>query len=997
MKNTYLLKYVFLLLFIFSASALFAQTSVITGKVLDETNQPLPGATVTVKGTQNGSGTDANGNFRIAGVSGTVTLQITFVGYVPAEKVVSASGNVTVNISLQPLSKNLNEVVVVGYGTQKRKDVVGAITTVSAKDFQRGEITSPEQLISGKIAGVTITSNGGSPGSGSVIRIRQGASLTASNDPLIIIDGIPLSSNGISGTASPLNLINPDDIETFTVLKDAASTAIYGSRASNGIIIITTKKGTSGKPQINASANFSIGTNPKYVSVLTADQIRAYVKNYDATNGTNVSSYLGKANTNWQDEIYQKAYTKDYNLSIAGAANKMPYRFSVGYMDANGIVKTDELQRTTIGVSLSPRLLHDDLKIDVNLKGSASQTRFANTAAIGNAIQYDPTQSVKLAGSPWDGYYEWFNTPGNPASGINPNTPHNPLGDLLDNHNMSSVYRSFGNVQFDYRLPFLHDLHFNYNFGYDISKGQGHTYVPANAAQDYNVTGGGANNPYLQKNNNIVSEFYISYNKELKSLKSNINAVAGTGYYNNQTDGYSFYQYNAAKDTISGSKPTFPKSVSEATLESYYGRLDYTFNEKYILQGSIRTDGSSKFSKANRWSIFPGAAFTWRIKDEDFLKTSSTLSDLKLRLSFGVTGNQEGIGYYGYIPTYSLGQSNSEYEFGNNFYNSYTPAPYNADVKWEQTASSNIGIDYGFFNGRLTGSIDAYYKSTTNLLEYVPIPVGSNFSNYLTINVGDMTSKGVEFSVTGVPVKTKDITWSVSFNATYQTSKITKLLQNSTPGFVGDATGGISGGTGNNIQIQSVGYTPFSFYVYKQVYGTNGKPLEGVYADLNKDGVINQADLYHDHSALPPYIYGFSTQFSYKKWTLSTVLRANVGNYMYNNVASNYGVQKNIVSPVVNVNNASTDIYNTGFVNNQYLSDYYIQNASFLKMDNLGLSYFAGNVFTKHLTLTVNANCQNVFTITKYKGIDPEIYSGIDNAFYPKPRTYTLGVNLGIK
>ena len=998
MKKTYLIKYVFLLFFVLSSAAVFAQTGVISGKVLDETNQPLPGTTITIKGTQKSTATDANGTFRITGVpNGTVTLVISFIGYNQIEKIVNVAGNVSVNIALSPNAKDLNEVVVVGYGTQTKKDLVGAITTVSSKDFQKGTITSPAELIAGKIAGVTYTPNGGSPGSGGVIRIRQGASLTASNDPLIVIDGIPLSNNSIYGATSALSLINPDDIATFTVLKDAASTAIYGSRASNGVILITTKKGTAGTPEIDFSSTYSEAKLIKEESVLTAAQIRTFVHNYDAQNGTNASAYLGSANTNWQDQIFRVAPTSDNNITVSGATKHMPYRVSFGYLDANGVIQTDQFKRATGAVSLSPSFFNNTLKVELNLKGAETRTRFPNGGALGNAVQYDPTQPVKLAGSPWDGYYEWFNTPGVPSSGINPNTPHNPVGDLLDDHNTSSVERSFGNLRLDYAIPFLKGLHANYNFGFDVAKGEGTTYVLSNAAQDYSVPGGGNNTPYKNTTKNIVSEFYLEYNKDLKSIESTIKATAGYGYYNDLNTNYNYYNYNAEKDTIAGSKPTFPYDKPENTLISYYGRVDYTFNKKYILQGSIRTDGSSRFAPANRWSVFPGAAFTWRIKDEDFLKDSKAVSDLKLRLSYGVTGNQEGIGDYNYIPTYTLGQASTEYEFGNNFYNTYVPAAYNANLKWEQTASSNVGVDYGFLDGRITGSVDVYYRSTTDLLEYVPIPVGSNFSNYLTLNVGDETSKGVEASITAIPVQTKDINWSISFNATYQTSKITKLENNPLPSFAGFQVGGIGGGTGNNIQIQSVGYTPLTFYVYHQVYGSNGKPLEGVYEDVNHDGVINNSDLYHDHSALAPWIYGFSTQFTYKKWTLSTVLRANVGNYMYNNVASNFGVQKNIVSPVGNINNASTDIYNTNFVNNQYFSDYYVQNASFLKMDNLGLSYNAGHVISSHISLRVSANVQNVFIITKYTGLDPEIYNGIDNSFYPRPRTYTLGVNLGIK
>jgi TonB-linked SusC/RagA family outer membrane protein len=997
MRKIYMKQYLLICAFLMLSGISFAQTFSITGKVVDETNQPLPGAIITVKGSQNNGPTDVNGNFRLTGITnGTVTLSVAFIGYQTIDKTITVAGNTAVNFNMVPAEKGLNEVVIIGYGTQTRKDLTGAISTVSAKDFQQGNITSPEDLIAGKVAGVSITSNGGAPGAGSTVRIRQGASLNASNDPLYVIDGIPIGTSTISGVADPLSLINPNDIETFTVLKDAASTAIYGSRASNGVIIITTKKGVKGAPKIDFSSQYSIGKIIKDISVLSADQFRSYIKSYDATNGTNQSALLGTANTNWQNEIYQTAATSDNNISVTGSTKNMPYRVSVGYLDQTGILKTDELKRTTAAISLSPKFFHDDLKVDINVKGSVSNTRFANTGAIGAAISYDPTQPIYDKNSPWNGYHEWYNTPNNPSSGINPNAPHNPLGMLEDDHNTSTAYRSFGNAQFDYRFPFLHELHANLNLGYDIAKGNGNTYVPANAAQAYATPGGGANNPYASSYQNTVSEFYLNYNKDLKSIKSNINATAGYGFYNYLTTNYNYYSYNAAKDTVTGSKPTFAYDKPEHTLISYYARLIYTFNKKYILAGSVRDDASSRFAPANRNAVFPSVAFTWRISDENFLKNSPALSDLKLRVSYGVTGQQEGIANYSYLPTYGLGLSNSLYQFGNTFYNTYSPAAYNANLKWEQTAATNIGVDYGFLNNRITGSIDVYYKNTTNLLETVPVPVGSNFSNFLTINVGDMVSRGVEFSVSAIPVTTKDFNWTVSFNATYQTSTITRLLTSTTPGFVGNQITGISGGTGNTIQIQSVGYNPSAFYVYKQVYGANGKPLEGVYADLNGDGVINQQDLYHDHSAYPPFIYGFSTQFSYKKWTLSTVLRANVGNYMYNNIASANGTQQNLISSGA-INNASTDILNTGFVKGQYLSDYYIQNASFLKMDNLGLSYDVGQIFNnKNINLRVHANCQNVFTITKYTGVDPEIYSGVDNNFYPRPRTYTLGLNLGL-
>ena len=997
MKKTYLLKYVFLLLFILSATAVFAQTGVISGKVLDETNQPLPGATVTIVGTQKSAGTDLNGIYHLTGVAnGTVTLHVTFVGYDGADKTVTVAGNVTADFKLTPGSKSLNEVVVIGYGTQQRKDLTGTIATVSSKDFQQGQNTSPMQLIAGKVSGVSVVENSGAPGAGSTVRIRQGSSLNATNDPLYVIDGVPIetSATSISGVADPLSMINPNDIETFTILKDAASTAIYGSRASNGVILITTKKGSKGAPKINFNTKFSVGTVAKDVDVLNAAQLRAYVKAYDNANGTDKSALLGNANTDWQKEIYQNAVTTDNNLSVSGTAGFLPYRVSVGYLDQDGILKTDQLKRTSASISLTPKFFKNTLSVSLNVNGAMNDTRFANTGAIGAAIQFDPTQPVKVAGSPWDGYYEWYNTPGNAASGLNPNTPRNPVGMLMDDHNTSKAYRSFGNLQLDYALPFVPGLHANYNFGYDVAKGHGQTEIPTDAAQVSNGLGSYA--PYGNSYQNITSEFYLSYNKDIKSIKSNISVVAGTGYYNDLITTYSYRALAANRDTLSGTaNPTNPIAKGENTLLSYYGRLIYTFDNKYVLQGSVRTDGSSRFAPAHRWGVFPGGSFTWKVNQEDFLKNSNTVSDLKVHASWGQTGQQSGVDDYTYIPYYTLGQSSGQYQFGNGYYYAYTPSAYLTTITWERTASTDIGLDYGFLNQRIYGSVNAYYKATSDLLSKVKIPTGANFSTIILTNVGNMVNRGIEFNIGAVPVKTTNITWNLNFNMAYQASKITNLSLSHDPSYtVTNQNTGINGALGQYAGIWATGHDPGTFYLQKQVYDSNGKPIEGLYESANG----STAGDYFEHSSLPKFIYGFSTDFSYKKWTLSTVLRADVGNYVYDNVSANLANQANVITPVGNINNAPSSIYSSGFLtSNNYLSDYYLHNASFLKMDNLDLSYNAGHIFhDKHINLGITASVQNVFTISEYKGVDPEVSNGIDNNFYPRPRTYTLGVNLGL-
>lgn len=629
--------------------------------------------------------------------------------------------------------------------------------------------------------------------------------------------------------------------------------------------------------------------------------------------------------------------------------------------------------------------------MSLNVTGALSQSRFANQGAIGSAVSFDPTQPVYEKGSPYGGYWEWTN-----AAGLMSLATRNPVALLEQYHSLSHANRSFGDLKFDYSLPMLPDLHVIWNLGYDASQGKGTVNVPADAAQQWNSNppNHGYNSQYLQKTWNTVSEVSLNYNKDIKAIKSNINAVAGYGYYNNLSTNFNYAALDSKGDTIPGTAPVYKFDKPENTLISYYGRLIYTYNDKYILMGSLRTDGSSRFAPNVRWGVFPAASLGWRINKEDFLKDSKVISDLKLRASYGVTGNQDGIGNYGYLPDYYLSTVNSEYQFGNKFYPMYTPSPYTANLTWEQTASTDVGIDYGFLNGRITGSIDYYYKNTKNLLDNITIPVGTNFTNIILTNIGTMTSKGFEFSLNVIPVQNKNVTWNIAFNMAYNKSTITKLRTVNNSTFAGDATGGITGATGQTIQIQSVGYTPFSFYAYKQVYDPKtGMPIEGLYEDMNRDGVLNSNDEYRYKSPFAPFIYGFSTQLSYKKWSFSTVLRANVGNYMYNNVAANLGVERGILNPIGILDNSIPDIYKSGFFNNQYQSNYYIQNASFLKMDNLGVSYelMTGN----KLPLTISVNCQNVFTITKYKGINPEIYGGIDNTLYPVPRIYTLGVNLG--
>lgn len=1002
----------------------FSQTKTVTGSVMDATGAPLPGVTVAAKNQNIASTTNESGQFSLNVPASTTTLVFTYVGYATQEAAIPSSGEV--NISLQLSTGSLSEVVVIGYGTARRRDLTGSITQITAEDFNKGSITTPEQLIAGKVAGVQITSNGGAPGAGSTIRIRGGASLNASNDPLIVIDGVPIAQGGIAGTANPLALINPNDIESFNILKDASATAIYGSRASNGVIIITTKKGKSGSPKFNFSTSNSISTLPKKADVLTADEFRTYVQ---ARGTASQIALLGDADTDWQDEIFDNSFTTDNNFSVSGSLKKLPYRFSIGYLNQDGILKTGNLQRTSAALTLNPNLLNNHLKIDLNLRGSLSQSRFADEGAIGNAVRFDPTQPVRTAGKRYGGYYEWLDP--NSVTGLKELSPLNPLGLLEQRTDKSDVKRSIGNIQLDYKLHFFPDLRVNVNLGYDISRGEGTIFIPDSAASVYkryfndatDTYHSGLNNEYLQERKNTLAEYYLNYVKDVRSINSRFDITAGYSYQNFLTtnhnarrdDNGKLYQqpnggldtavstgprwtsfYDRTNDGMLVSYPSFPFDEPENTLISLFGRVNYTLNGKYLLTATLRRDGSSRFAEENRWGLFPSAALAWRIKEESFLKNSNTISDLKLRLGYGVTGQQEGIGLYDYIPRYAISNAQAQYQLGNVFYSMYRPAGYNPDLKWEETSTYNVGLDYGLLNGRISGSLDFYLKKTEDLLSEVDQPAGTNFSNKSVANIGEMENRGVEFTINAQAVKNTDWTIDLGFNATYNKNEITRLTLNNDPNFPGNLVGGIAGGVGSTIQIHSVGFPRASFYVYQQIYDKDGKPIEGLFEDRNRDGVINNDDLYRYKSPDADVSLGLFGNAIYKKFDASFTMRANLGNYVYNNRFSNTGVQRNIIDPLGYLANGSRNVLETNFTGSgdkYFLSDYYMENASFLRMDNLSIGYNAGALAGRNSNLRIGFTVQNLFVVTDYKGLDPEVF-GIDMNFYPRPRNYVLSLNL---
>lgn len=959
-----------------------AQNITIKGVVTDAaTKEPLMGATVMAAEGKAGAVTDLDGNYSITVAQSTKQLIVSYIGY--ANKTVAVKGTV-IDVALESDDNQLGEVVVVGYGTARKSDLTGSVATISSKDFNKGLVSSPEQLINGKVSGVQIMSNSGSASAGSTIRVRGGASLNASNDPLIVLDGVPLEQGGISGNSSNfLSMINPSDIESMTVLKDASSTAIYGSRASNGVIIITTKKGQQGGLKINFNTTNSVQTRAQMVKMLGYDDFVNAIKTYGTDNQ---KSLLGDANTDWNDQVYRTAFGTDNNLSLSGSIGKvLPFRASVGYYNQSGLVRKDNVERWTGNVVLTPSFFQDHLKLTINAKGTLNNNSFNNSGAVWAAATYNPTIPVYSGNNNYGGYNEALDAEGYPVNaGV-----RNPRG-LVDLYeSKSKVKRFIGSMDVDYKVHFLPELKLHATLGADYAKGDGTIYVPAYAAQSYNKDESLSGSDYKygpQTNENRLLTLYANYAKYFENLRSNVDVTAGYDYQYWKSNTPEYLTKSAAGTTLSTVKASDYRHV----LLSYYGRLNYSFDGKYLLTATVRRDASSRFSKDNRWGTFPSVALGWTVTEEPWLKDQKVLSNLKIRASYGVTGQQDGIGNYNYLPVYTSSVTGAEALINGQYITTYRPEAYVSNLKWETTTSWNYGIDFGFLGGRISGAVDFYTRKTKDLLASVPTAAGTNFSKTILTNVGNVDSKGIEVTLNATPIQTKDWEWNLSYNFTWQNMKVKNLSLT-------------EGGTQTNVkvgptidayqfQVLSEGYEPYMFYVYHQLYDPEtGKPIEGAYADLNKDGEINEADLYRYHSPAPKFIMGLSTSLRYKQLTLGMSFRANIDNYVYNGMGMSTGAWETVSYNNSQLNNLNKSFLKTGFKTRQYLSDYYVENASFLKLDNLSLSYNVGQI-TKWASLTVSAMVQNVFTITGYSGTDPEVPNGMDNSFYPRPRTYSLSL-----
>lgn len=1005
MKKSLRLKALLVLLVgLFLSIGAFAQQIAVKGHVKDTTGEPVIGANVLVKGTTNGTITDFDGNFML-NVPKDAILSVSFVGYKSAE--VKAASSVIV--TLEDDSQVLDAVVVIGYGSVKKNDMTGSVTAIKPDKLNKGLVTNAQDMMTGKIAGVSVVSKGGAPGEGATIRIRGGSSLTAENDPLIVIDGLAMDNKGVKGLSNPLSMVNPNDIESFTVLKDASATAIYGSRASNGVIIITTKKGQAGaRPTISYDGNLSVSNVKSTVDVMDGNQFRSFIKDIWGED-SEAYSKLGNANTDWQKEIFRAAVSTDHNLTISGGLKNMPYRVSFGYTNQNGIVKTSKFERYTASVSLAPSFFQDHLKVNANLKGMIAKNRYADGAAVGSAVSFDPTQSVR-SDDPYhqyyfDGYFQW-NTDASSLNDdtwkrtFNGNAPGNPVA-LLEEKNDRAISKSLiGNLELDYKFHFLPDLHAHVNGGMDLSTGKQYTDVsPYSSTNNYYGSYG-----WEEKDKyNLSLNAYLQYSKDFTD-KHHFDVMAGYEWqhFHDTSDQEYWGLYPLSNNVVENRGQRYNNTASGSATESYlvsfFGRINYTLLNRYLFTATVRQDGSSRFHKDNRWGLFPSFALGWKLKEEAFLKDVDVLSDLKLRLGYGITGQQNiNSGDYPYLAVYETNKDGAYYPIlGEGI--TYRPNAYNPDLKWEKTTTYNVGVDFGFLNNRINGSVDYYYRKTTDLLNSVFVSAGTNFKNKVLSNVGSLENSGVEFSINSKPIVTTNLTWDLGFNITYNKNEITKLTSGDSKNYYVAAGDNIGGGRDMKAMAHAVGHPASSFYVYQQVYDENGKAIENEFVDRDGNGIINGDDRYFYKKPTADVLMGLTSRLSYKSWDFSFSLRASLNNYVYNSVEAG-GSDCN-----------PTSIYSFGALNNRplmgvanniqslsdntLLSDQFVQNASFMKCDNITLGYTFKKLFGAPLSGRVYAAVQNVFTITKYKGLDPEVENGLDNNIYPRPLTTLIGLSL---
>ncbi len=1019
-------KFLFLMVGLLCAIGATAQSITVRGTVVDPSGEPLIGASILAEGTSVGTATDIGGNYAI-NVNPDATLVFSYVGYDPQS--VAVKGRTTIDVTMKENSVMLNEVVAIGYGVVKKSDATGSVAVVKPDEIEAGLATSVQDMLVGQTPGVVVTTAGG-PEGGASIRVRGGSSLNASNDPLIVLDGVPLDNGGVQGMGNPLAMISPENIESMTILKDASATAIYGARASNGVIIVTTKRGKSGKPQINFSANMYINHAHKRWDVLSADEFRNLIverfgENSDAANA------LGDTSTDWQDEVLRTTVSSDYSLSIGGTAGVLPYHANISYTNSNGIIKTSKMDRLTLGFNLSPKFFQDHLSVNANVKGFYVRNQFGDAGALSSAISYDPTHPVRsdlpiVGGTSgqkymFNGFYEVANVNSEGVVQLNDNASLNPVGMLENKDNYANVYRSNGNLQLDYSMHFLPELHANLNLGYDVSKTNETNATAANSAEawkNHEHYGGGYKTDTYQFKSNTMLEFYLNYKKEFDAASQMVDVVGGYTWQRTYNEGhYSGANGNAGVRTSPGliypplvdgkyymdqndatvdlvGKPFQADGISSdgnyhwkdhLQLLSFYGRVNYGLLDRYLLTFTVRGDATSRFSKNNRWGVFPAAALAWKLNNEAFLESASGwLSDLKLRLSWGQTGQQEVGSSINYMPMYAIASPSVSYPNGlGGWYLPVYARGYNPDLTWETTTTYNAALDFGFLNNRITGNIEYYHRKTTDLLAFVAVPAGSSTTNMLNRNIGSLENYGVEFNIQARPVVTKDFTWTLNYNVGWNHNEITELTGNSV-----FKVGGISGGNGNTVQIHAVGHPANSFYLFQQVYDENGAPLEGVYVDQNGDGQIDEADKIINKSPDPKVTMTFGSQFRWKSWDLGFNIRASIGNYVYNNVLSTKAVYNDLFAYGLN-NLVKNDHY---FEQPRYMSDYYLRNASFVRCDNITLGYTWDNLINDHLRLRLFGAVQNPFVITKYKGVDPEVFGGIDNSVYPRATVYSLGL-----